>query len=176
MHCNGTCSNTRTVRIGVPQGSVLGPLLFMLFVNDMPQYIVNGRCSMYAGDSILYCNGIDVPRVISSLRQCINCASRWYTAKRLVLNTAKCSVRLYYLAHLLMTEKKAIANFISQTREYSKITKYLGVDVDESLKFDVQVNNLTVKLAKLIGWLYRQTEKNITNKPIACSICFLRVT
>ena len=65
-----------------------------------------------------------------------------------------------------MTEKKAIANFISQTREYSKITKYLGVDVDESLKFDVQVNNLTVKLAKLIGWLYRQTEKNITNKPI----------
>ena len=67
VHCNGACSNIQTVNIGVPQGSVLGPLLFMLFVNDLPQYIVNGRCSMYADDTILYCNGVDVPRVISSL-------------------------------------------------------------------------------------------------------------
>ena len=95
VHCNGTCSNIQTVNIGVPQGSVLGPLLFMLFVNDLPQYIVNGRCSMYADDTILYCNGVDVPRVISSIQQCLNCASHWYTANRLILNTTKCSVMLF---------------------------------------------------------------------------------
>ena len=56
-----------------------------------------------------------------------------------------------------MTKKKAICKlYIANTGiEYSKITKYLGVYVDESLKFDLHVNNLTVKIAKLIGWLGR---------------------
>ena len=53
-------------------------------------------------------------------------------------------------------EKSNCKLYIGNTGiEYSKITKYLGVYVDESLKFDVHVNNLTAKLAKLIGWLGR---------------------
>ena len=53
-------------------------------------------------------------------------------------------------------EKNNCKLYIANTGiEYSKITKYLGVYVDESLKFDIHVNNLTAKLAKLIGWLGR---------------------
>ena len=92
------------------------------------------------------------PRV-SSLQQCLNCASHWYTANRLVLNTTKCSVMLFG-ASIDDKEKRNCKLYIANTGiEYSKITKYLGVYVDESLKFDVHVNNLTAKLAKLIGWL-----------------------
>ena len=118
---------------------------------------VNGRYSLYADDTILYCNGVDVPRVISSLQQCFNCASRWYTAKRLVLNTAKCSVMLFG-ASIDDKEQSNCKLYIANTGiEYSKITKYLGVyyNVDESLKFEIHVNNLTAKLDKLIGWLGR---------------------
>ena len=127
----------------------------MLFVNDLPQYIGNGRCSMYADDTILYCNGVGVPRVISSLQQCLNCASHWYTANRLVLNTTKCSVMLFG-ASIDDQEKSNCKLDIANTGiEYCKITKYLGVYVEESLKFVVHVNNLTAKLAKLFGWLGR---------------------
>ena len=83
-----------------------------------------------------------------------NCAN-WYTANRLVLNTTKCSVMLFG-ASIDDKEKNNCKLYIANTGiEYSKITKYLGVYVDESLKFDIHVNNLTAKLAKLIGWLGR---------------------
>ena len=70
-------------------------------------------------------------------------------------NTTKCSVMLFG-ASIDDKEKNNCKLYIANTGiENSKITKYLGVHVDESLKFDVHVNNLTAKLAKLIGWLGR---------------------
>ena len=56
---NRKLSSVRTV-IGVPQGSILGPILFLLYANDLPQHIADGRCSMYADDAVIYCNGDDV--------------------------------------------------------------------------------------------------------------------
>ena len=113
VHCNGTCLNKRTANLGVPQGSVLGPLPFMLFLNDLPQHIVNGICSMYADDTILYCYGVDVP-LSSRLQQCLNCASRWYAANRLVLNTANGSVMLFG-ASIDDNEKSNCKHFIANT-------------------------------------------------------------
>ena len=71
------------------------------------------------------------------------------------MNTAKCSVMLFG-ASIDDKEKSNCKLYIANTGiEYSKITKYLGVyyNVDESLKFEIHVNNLTAKLDKLIGWL-----------------------
>ena len=111
---------------------------------------------MYADDTILYCNGVNVPWVISSLQQ-------WYTANRLVFNATKCSVMLFG-ASIDDKEKSNCKMYIANTEiEYSKITKYLRVYVDESLKFDVHVSSLTAKLAKLIGWLGRLRKTLPTN-------------
>ena len=68
-------------------------------------------------------------RFMSSLQQCLNCASRWYTANRLVLDTTvQQSAALCYIAHLFMTKKINFKLDIANTGiEYNKMAKYLGV-------------------------------------------------
>ena len=60
---NKTLSNKNDMTIGVPQGSVLGPILFMLFVNDISQNSNVGTCNLYADDTIVYCQGDSVDDV-----------------------------------------------------------------------------------------------------------------
>ena len=51
---NNNISNVATVNIGIPQGSVLGPLLFLIFINDLSQNVSNSSCNMFADDAIIY--------------------------------------------------------------------------------------------------------------------------
>ena len=52
--CNGTKSSSETVQIGVPQGSILGPLLFTLYINDLPDYLDHCDVTLYADDTVLF--------------------------------------------------------------------------------------------------------------------------
>ena len=60
VFCNGVLSKPKKVDAGVPQGSILGPILFLLYVNDLSQFIPNGSCNMYADDVAIYLSGNDV--------------------------------------------------------------------------------------------------------------------
>ena len=74
----------------------MGPIPFLLYyVNDLPQHIADGRFSMYANNTILYCNGNDI-HVTDNLQQCLNSAGEWYLANRLVLKTGIIGVNSYY--------------------------------------------------------------------------------
>ena len=52
--CNGTKSSPETVQIGVPQGSILGPVLFTLYINDLPDYLEHCDVTLYTDDTVLF--------------------------------------------------------------------------------------------------------------------------
>ena len=86
---NNTTSNTQTVNIGVPQGSVLGPLLFLLYINDF-QFVSNElHAIIYADDTNLFLAGDNVDILCNTLNTELKKVSSWFACNKLKLNIAK---------------------------------------------------------------------------------------
>lgn len=161
-YCNNL-SGTSTVNIGVPQGSTLGPLLFVLFVNDLPMHIKNARCTMYADDTIIYVNGDKVSEANDLICDTLATVNEWYIANKLVLNVNKCNAMLISPNNVdLDNDFEVILN----GRAISNVhfTKYLGVIVDSQLKFHCNINELVKKLSQKIAWLGRL--RHIVTAPV----------
>ena len=92
VHINGCHSSPRTVLAGVPQGSIFGPILFLLFINDLPSAAQHSTKDIYADDTTLslssdVTNGLTA--MSSALQQDLDEVSRWSAANKMVTNAAK---------------------------------------------------------------------------------------
>ena len=74
---------------GVLQGSALGPLLFLIYMNDMPLQVCHGKILQYADDTALICSGVDFPEVHQHLSEDLQSLYSWITQSKMKLNIAK---------------------------------------------------------------------------------------
>ena len=88
--CNGKLSSFVDISSGVPQGSVLGPFLFLLFINDISNFAANG-CLIYsfADDTIIYTSCDSIDEVQRELQTCLDKICNWYNRNRWVINIEK---------------------------------------------------------------------------------------
>lgn len=152
---NNKVSQALPINIGVPQGSTLGPLLFMLFVNDLPLHVHNGRCSMFADDTIIYCNDDSIDSLTFKLNACLQHVNQWYKANKLVLNISK-SNSMIINSHISADDRDKF-KIILDHKDINYVThvKHLGIILDEELKFNYHVNELIKKISGKLAWLSR---------------------
>ena len=125
---NGSYSTLRKTNFGLSQGSVLGPLLFNIFIADM-FYLMNGSniCN-YADDTTLYSCDHKVKTVITKLEQSANHLAKWFPENLMKLNEGK-----YHLI-IIGTRKEKVSMSVGQVQiEESDEEKLLGVTLDKKL-------------------------------------------
>ena len=142
---------------GVPQGSILGPLLFLIYINDFSFCVPNCNVNMYADDTTIYIANSNVTEVEYILQRDIDVISNWCDNSRLVINIQKsCSMLLcspHKLRHL--DKKKLNISLQGSTLVCENNQKILGVTIDSKLIFDEHIKLTCAKIASLSGLLWR---------------------
>ena len=88
---NGISSNIVPVTPGVPQGTVLGPILFLIYINDFPEYLPHSKLRLFADDSIIY-RDIKTQDDYLKLQQDLDSAARWEADWLMALHPDKCTI------------------------------------------------------------------------------------
>jgi len=153
---NGNLSSSLSVEIGVPQGSILGPLFFIIFVNDLPSVTKLCKVVLYADDTALFYAADDVNVIQRSLLSDFLHISNWMDVNRLILNVDKTKSMIFGTHQRL---KSRVDNFNIQTNEY-KIDvvnnfKYLGVILDQHLNWNDHVNMIIKSVSRRLGAIWR---------------------
>ena len=145
---NGESSSWTTVTSGVPQGSVLGPLLFSLFVNDLPS-IVRSPLVLFADDAKIY-HLIQSDEDYQLLQQDLDNLYKWSKDWQLCFSVTKCKV-----LHIGYNQRYREYRLGSDCITSSSVEKNLGILVDSKLKFHEQCSAVVAKANRLLGVIRR---------------------
>ena len=146
-------STNQPVTYGVPQGSILGPLLFLLFINDMPSVSHIIDLILYADDTtgLYYSPSLD--NLFLTMNNEIDKLNHWFTVNRLAVNVTKTNYVLFTTLqkekHLQLEDRHTLA-FESLDLTIKSEVKFLGITLDKHLSFKSHLKNLTAKLSKAL--------------------------
>lgn len=151
---SGESSAKRVVKRGVPQGSVLGPLLFLVFLNDVAQLPLFGKIFLYADDACLMYPGVDDLANCVKMNEDLEMLSQYLSRNELQLNVAKTK----YM-HLRSSRKRlqgcGNVHYCGESVQEVQEFCYLGLWLDANLTWRRHVQYLCTKLARLVGVFFR---------------------
>ena len=150
---NGENSSLTQIKYGVPQGSILGPLLFIIYINDIPNICKIAKFILYADDANIIITGKDEIEVWEELQKINTALVNWVNSNGLALNLKKTK-------YMIFTRKREVNLSLNVVINKTKIerkneARFLGVIVDEKLNWTKHIQAIKSKMSKYVGIMYK---------------------
>uniref|UniRef100_A0A8C7Y996 Reverse transcriptase domain-containing protein n=1 Tax=Oryzias sinensis TaxID=183150 RepID=A0A8C7Y996_9TELE len=147
----GACSQCLDIVCGVPQGSVLGPILFILYINDSFQVSKKLRLVLFADDTNVCCDGDNLQQLIEIVKKEMEKLKLWFDVNKLSLNLSKTKMMLFGHHKGKNINIDMHINGVKLERIYEN--KFLGVIIDDKLTWKAHISYIQAKLSRSISVL-----------------------
>ena len=141
-----TNSEYHGVTCGVPQGSVLGPLLFIIYTNDLPNALIYSHCILFADDTTVYHTANDLKTLRDNVEHDMTSLSDWFRANKLSLNVSKTNFLLFAHKPSPLTDQVTSIRMGNETIPRVDHAKFLGVFIDDQLQWGYHIDYISKKI------------------------------
>jgi hypothetical protein len=147
VYLNNIQSNKLPITCGVPQGSILGPLLFLLYINDLSTVTNLLTFIMFADDTNIFISGKNLDHIASVVNIELKTINTWFSVNLLSLNIKKTNYMLF--GNKKLCDASISINKENITRVFQ--TKFLGVIIQSNLRWNAHISSIANKISKTIG-------------------------
>ena len=169
VRISDVCSPPLPIMRGVPQGSILGPLLFLYFINDLPNISNEFTPILFADDTTLSfkCHSVEEAGAVCSNE--LEKFFKWSTANKLIINKNK----TFFVNHAFNQINENLIKISLNDHEIERLdeTMFLGLKIDKKLNFRSHIDHISTKISKSIGIIYKLHSLN-TPKSILKQVYF----
>ena len=145
-------SSRRGMRAGVAQGGLISPVLFSLYVNDMPSPSHHVELALYADDTAVIATSRKPTLLVSYLESYLNDLQRWLSEWRIAINVSKSSAMIFARAGRRFIQPRPVTLF-GEPIQWVGTTRYLGVTLDKRLTWSPHIVQVRKKTAQRMGML-----------------------
>jgi hypothetical protein len=152
-------SSEKYIESGVVQGGILGSLLFILFFNDITKLPINGQIFLYADDALLVNDYDKNEKIDEKVRSDMKIICEFLNQRKLALNKTKTFFMVVHSQYMKINDESMIR--IDENFEMKRLqtAKYLGLIIDQNLKWDAHCQHLESKLSRASGMLWKVKNK-----------------
>ena len=150
--CKGVLSsNINQITHGIPQGSILDPLLFLLYINDFRLCLKNSKQMMFADDTSVFIKNKNIHKLFNKGNNELSCIDSWLIANKFSVNASKTKCMLFRSKH--SNTQHTNLNLIIRNNKIEQVSflKFLGVYIDEDLSWCPHMKYLFSKLRTCLG-------------------------
>ena len=160
---NGIKSNTEVVEYGVPQGSVLGPLLFLIYTNDISTATNPHKLRLFADDSNIFVVDKEASRLKKKMIEVVTNICEWFNANKLTVNMSKTQFTIFTKPNRPIPEVLNSMKVMGTIVKRVQSAKYLGITIDGHLSWKYHIEDLSGKLSKTIQ-AFKIVSKHLNDK------------
>ena len=153
VSCGTELSEELPITYGVPQGSILGPLLFNVYINDLPNSLKYSHGTLYADDTVIFCYGSNTQEIKEKLNEDLLSVAKWLKGNKLTLNLDKTKCMLIGSSRKISNSNLSVSilNGIDSTDSF----KYLGIIISSDFTWSEHVDYIGKKINQRLSLLRR---------------------